>query len=107
MGICGQKLADLLRNRLRNANCYHPSLGQSTVFARAASAILITLRNSLYPVAKMPSFLRPVECLELALQLFELLARLAKFSSRGQALIVFEVLCRTLDKRIDALRGLR
>ena len=48
----------------------------------------------------MPSLLRSVECLELALQLFELLARLAQFSLRGQALIVFEVFRCTLNERV-------
>ena len=42
-----------------------------------------------------------VECIQLALQLFEFLSSFAQFSLRGQALIVFKISRGALDKSVE------
>ena len=47
-----------------------------------------------------------VQHVDIALQLFKLLSRLAEFPFRRQALIVGEILCRFRDEGIEIRRGL-
>jgi hypothetical protein len=95
-----------VRNRLRTANFYHFEIKASTHFDAEVKA-----KNDAFideeqfwtsSVHSRAGSLAPaVESVQLAFQLLELLSRIAQFSLRGQALIVFEIFGSTLDERVE------